>query len=73
MARVQRRPRSSSTPQPPAKRRGTTSEDADDYFMREMTRLDEKHAEREERHAERVERRVGALDEDIYLDSKSQQ
>ena len=40
-------------PQPPAKRRrGTTSEDVHEYFVREMTRLDERRAAREERHAE---------------------
>ena len=44
------RPGASRTPQPPAKRRrGNRSEEADECFVREMTRLDERRADREER------------------------
>ena len=57
------RPGTSRTPQPPAKRRGNRSEEADECFVREMARLDERRADREERRAERLESR-GTLDED---------
>ena len=61
------RPGASRTPQPPAKRRrGNQSEEADECFVREMTRLDERHADREERRAERLESRSTLDEDDIF-------